>query len=68
MKLKKVLNLSVLFVFLFMTSQQEAKAYLEPSVGSMFIQAIIATVFGLGYAISLYSQKILGFFKKDDNE
>lgn len=39
-------------------------AYLDPGTGSYIFQIIIATVIGGFFAIKLFWQKIISFFKK----
>ncbi len=41
-----------------------AFAYIDPGTGSMFIQAAIATIAGMGVTAKLYWQKIKSFFMR----
>ncbi|MBI1305851.1 MAG: hypothetical protein GC181_04460 [Bacteroidetes bacterium] len=41
----------------------DAAAYLDPGSGSYIIQMIIAGAVGGAYAIKLYWQRLVGFFK-----
>ncbi len=58
-------------IILIITSKN-AYAYLDPGMGSMIIQGIIATIAATGLTIKIYWQKIKDFFikkkKKDKKE
>ena len=43
----------------------EAFAYLDPATGSVIIQAVIAAIAAVGYAIKIYWYKILDLFSRN---
>lgn len=53
----------ILLIFFFVFSKN-AHAYLDPGVGSMIVQGIIATIAATSLTIKIYWQKIKDFFKK----
>lgn len=53
--------LSFLFILMFNTS---AYAYLDPGLGSILLQGIIAGIAAVSLTIKIYWQKIKNFFKK----
>ena len=59
MKLQKALIIIGLMVCL----DLDASAYLDPGTGSYILQMLVAGVLGGMYAIKLYWNKILNFFK-----
>ena len=61
------------FFALFLTSGffiSDAFAYIDPGTGSMFIQAIIGAIVGIGIALKIYwykfKEKILRSSQKDE--
>ena len=50
-------------IFIFMFSKN-AYAYLDPGMGSIILQGIIATIAATGLTIKIYWQKIKDFFSK----
>ena len=56
------------FIFLLLTFQllliNQAQAYIEPGVISMFLQAIIAAIVGCIAYMTFYWQKFKNFLKK----
>ena len=51
----------IAFILLYI---KNAFAYLDPGMGSMLLQGIIATIAATGLTIKIYWQKIKDFFKK----
>ena len=49
------------FIFLFNTN---AYAYLDPGLGSIILQGIVAAIAATSLTIKIYWQKIKSFFKK----
>lgn len=45
-----------------------AYAYIDPGMGSMWIQALIAFIAGFGVTVKIYWQKIKYFFSKDKKD
>jgi hypothetical protein len=41
----------------------DAYAYLDPGTGSMILQAVVAGALGSAFAIKMFWQRIVGFFK-----
>lgn len=58
----KTKNILIALVFITLCTL-DASAYLDPGSGSYIIQMIIAGFVGGAYAIKLYWQRILIFFK-----
>ena len=45
-----------------------AYAYLDPGMGSIILQGLIATIAGASLTIGIYWQKIKDFFKKKNKK
>ena len=60
MKNIKISPLAILLLF-----PIDALAYLDPATGSVIIQAVIAALAAVGYAIKIYWYKILGLFARN---
>ncbi|MCB0733142.1 MAG: hypothetical protein H6608_02660 [Flavobacteriales bacterium] len=58
----KTRNILIL-CFLAFVCTLDASAYLDPGSGSYILQMIIAGAVGGAYAIKLYWQRLVGFFK-----
>jgi len=69
MKLK---SHTIILVLLFTASYfiSDAYAYVDPGTGSLFIQAIIGALIGIGITVKIYwyklKEKFLGINKKND--
>lgn len=59
MFLKFFLLFSLIFLF-----NTEAYAYLDPGLGSIILQGIVAAIAATSLTIKIYWQKIKSFFKK----
>ena len=56
-------------LFVFITFSQSAFAYLDPGNGSMIVQIILASIFGLICTFKVWFGKIFGIrIKKKDND
>ncbi len=42
-------------------------AYLDPGTGSLLIQLLLAGLLGIGVAVRIFWDKIIGLFKKDND-
>lgn len=42
--------------------------YLDPGTGSLLIQILLAGLLGIGVAVRVFWDKIIGFFTKNKNE
>ena len=59
------MNLKFLFILLFFcTLNTKAYAYIDPGLGSIILQGIIAAIAATSLTIKIYWQKIKNFFKK----
>jgi hypothetical protein len=57
--------IGVLLVTLFtLSAVSPAYAYLDPGTGSMFLQAVIASLLAAATAVGVFWQKIKGFFSR----
>lgn len=50
-------------LFIQVAVSKNAFAYLDPGAGSYIFQVLISIIFGAGFAIKIFWQKINGFFK-----
>ena len=59
------MNLKLIyFLIFFCTFNTNAHAYIDPGLGSIILQGIIAAVAATSLTIKIYWQKIKNFFKK----
>ena len=58
-----LLNFILIIAFLLLYIKN-ALAYLDPGIGSMLLQGIIATIAATGLTLKIYWQKIKEFFNK----
>ncbi len=59
------MNLKFLFItLLFCTLNTKAHAYIDPGLGSIILQGIIAAIAATSLTIKIYWEKIKNFFKK----
>ena len=59
------MSFKLFFLLIFaLTFSTNAYAYLDPGMGSILLQGIIATIAGTSLTIGIYWQKIKDFFKK----
>jgi hypothetical protein len=58
----------LLLVFIILLMPQAASAYLDPGVGSMIWQMLVAVALGAVFMIKMYWMKIKGYFKKNNSD
>ena len=56
----------IISTFLFLMINSNAYAYIDPCLGSIMLQAIIAMIAGSSLIIKIYWKKIKDFFKKKE--
>ena len=67
--LKFKINLKLIIsTFLFLMINSNAYAYIDPGLGSIMLQAIIAMIAGSNLINKIYWKKIKDFFKKKKNK
>ena len=54
----------IFFIACLLIYNKNAFAYLDPGMGSILLQGIIATIAATGLTIKIYWQKIKDFFKQ----
>jgi hypothetical protein len=54
----------ILILIFFCTLNSNAHAYIDPGMGSILLQGIIAAIAATSLTIKIYWQKIKNFFKK----
>ena len=54
----------IYFLIFFCTFNTNAYAYIDPGLGSIILQGIIAAIAATSLTIKIYWQKIKNFFKK----
>ncbi len=70
--MKKLKSYAIILVLLFAASYfiSDAYAYVDPGTGSLFIQAIIGAIIGVGITVKIYwyklKERFLGINKKND--
>lgn len=58
----------IISTILFLMVNSNAYAYIDPGLGSIILQAIIAMIAGSSLIIKIYWKKIKDFFKKKKNK
>lgn len=61
-------NIMLFFVFFYMLSAGEAFAYIDPGIGSILLQSLIAIFASISSFCLFYWKKIKNFFKKKDKK
>ncbi len=68
--MKKLKSYAIILVLLFAASYFISDAYVDPGTGSLFIQAIIGAIIGVGITVKIYwfklKERFLGINKKND--
>ncbi len=66
--LKKNLYFLGIIVLINAIVPQYAFAYLDPGTGSMILQMLIAGCVGVGCTFNIWKDKVIGLFKKGNND
>lgn len=61
-----MLQLGYLFVLMLITTTGPAHAYIDPGVGSILLQSLIAFIAAASVALGHYWHRIKSFFKSGD--
>lgn len=64
--LKKIIQGTYFFVLFMLIFTVPSYAYIDPSSGSIVIQAIVAAFIAAGAGVKIFWNKITGIFKKKD--